>query len=169
MVLRIYQAMPDADDDLVRVLFREYLDWAVPLVNREFGVGFEIDALLEGDMAGLDKFLPPRGRLLLAEHGGHVAGLGCMRQIRDGVGEIKRMYVRPQFRRLGIGRALAEGLIAEARAMGHRQVWLDSPRSWTAAHALYRSLGFEEIEPYAESEIPPDFWPHWIFMALPLE
>jgi len=87
-----------------------------------------------------------------------------MRRIRKDIGEVKRMYVRPEFRRRGIGRALLEGLIAEAQEIGYSTVRLDSTRFMEAAHSLYRSLGFHEIEPYMESEIPPEFQQNWVFM-----
>ena len=87
-----------------------------------------------------------------------------MRRIQKDVCEIKRLYVRPEFRRRGIGRALLEKLIAEAQEIGYPTVRLDSARFMEAAHSLYRSVGFHEIEPYTESEIPPEFRQHCIFM-----
>jgi GNAT superfamily N-acetyltransferase len=102
--------------------------------------------------------------LLLAIEGATAAGLACMRRIRQDTGEIKRMYVRPEFRRRGIGRALVEALIAEAREIGYATMRLDSTRFMAAAHSLYRAMGFHEIEPYVESEIPSQFHQHWVFM-----
>jgi GNAT superfamily N-acetyltransferase len=167
-VLSIFQAAKGEDDPMVRELLGEYLAWAISMVNREFGVDFDLEAMLEQDMVELDKYLPPHGRLLLAEFEGHVAGVACMRRIGLDTGEIKRMYVRPQFRRKGIGRALAERLIQESRGIGYPRLRLDSPRSWKPSHALYHAMGFREIEPYPESEIPAEFQEHWIFMELPL-
>jgi GNAT superfamily N-acetyltransferase len=97
-----------------------------------------------------------------------VAGLACMRRIREDIGEIKRMYVRPAFRRKGIGRALVNELLSEARAIGYPRIRLDSTRFMHEAHSLYRSVGFQEIEPYPESEIPEEYWQYWIFMELQL-
>jgi GNAT superfamily N-acetyltransferase len=74
------------------------------------------------------------------------------------------MYVRPEFRGKGIGRALLEALIAEAQEIGYPTVRLDSTRFMEVAHSLYRSVGFHEIEPYTESEIPPEFQQYWVFM-----
>jgi GNAT superfamily N-acetyltransferase len=165
-VLRIYQAETEEDKSNVRDLFWEYLRWANSKINAEFGVNFDIKSMLEQDMLELDKFSPPNGRLLLAEYENQVAGLACMRKIREDIGEIKRMYVRPAFRGKGIGRALVEGLIDEARAIGYPRIRLDSTRFMKAAHSLYRSVGFREIEPYPESEIPEEFHPHWIFMEM---
>jgi GNAT superfamily N-acetyltransferase len=149
-------------------LFWEYLQWVNPRLNEEFGVNFDIKSMLDQNMLELDKFLPPYGRLLLGEYEGQVVGLACMRRIREDTGEIKRMYVQPAFRGKGIGRALIAGLISEARDIGYPRVRLDSTRFMKEAHSLYRSIGFEEIEPYSESEIPEEFQQHWVFMELQL-
>jgi GNAT superfamily N-acetyltransferase len=167
-MLRIYQVDSDHDTAQVRQLFLEYLEWANSRIVEEFGFSFDIQSMVEGDMLELDKFLPPDGRLLLAEYEGRVTGLACMRRIRPDMGEIKRMYVRPEFRGMGIGRALLEALIAEAREIGYPRVRLDSTRFMKEAHRLYRSAGFEEIDPYTESEIPAEYQSHWVFMEMKL-
>jgi ribosomal protein S18 acetylase RimI-like enzyme len=74
------------------------------------------------------------------------------------------MFVRPAFRGKSIGRALVDELIAEACQMGYQRICLDSARFMMAAHALYRSVGFEEVSAYAGSEIPKEFQAHWVFM-----
>lgn len=168
-MLDIFQVETDDHRRQVKELFVEYLDWANSSLKREFGVQFDIAAMVERDMANLDIFCPPQGRLLIARYDNRLAGLACLKQIGDAVGEVKRMYVRPAVRGKGIGRSLLERLIGEARQIGYASIRLDSTRFMTAAHALYRSAGFKEIEPYAESEIPPEYWPHWIFMELALD
>jgi GNAT superfamily N-acetyltransferase len=122
--------------------------------------------MLEQDMAELDKFLPPTGRLLLALQDQQYVGIGCLRKIGEDIGEIKRMYVRPSYRGTGIGRAILQGLVEQARQIGYTRIRLDSARFMKEAHAMYRSAGFTPIEPYAESEIPPEFRRNWIFMEL---
>jgi GNAT superfamily N-acetyltransferase len=160
----IHQASTEQDRAHVQELFWEYLDWANARLNEEYDINFDIASMVERDMAKLDIFMPPYGRLLLAAEGPRVAGLACMRRIREDIGEIKRMYVRPEFRRRGIGLALLEALIAQARQIGYPTIRLDSTRFMKAAHSLYRSLGFREIDPYPESEIPPEFQHQWVFM-----
>ena len=160
----IHQATTKEDRARVRELFWEYLEWANGRVNEEFGVNFDIETVLEGDMADLDIYFPPDGRLMLATDQSHPAGIACLKKLRKDIAEIKRIYVRPGFRGRGIGRALLERLLAEAKEIGYPAIRLDSARFMREAHALYRSAGFDEIEPYPESEIPPEFQKHWVFM-----
>jgi GNAT superfamily N-acetyltransferase len=160
----ILQARAEEDRALIRELFWEYLEWANRRLNEEYDIDFDIESMLERDMSKLEVFLPPYGRMLLAIEGATAAGIACMRRIGKDTGEIKRMYVRPEFRRRGIGRALVEALIAEAQGIGYTTMRLDSTGFMAAAHSLYRSMGFREIEPYPESEIPLQFQQHWVFM-----
>lgn len=162
--MKILQAETKEQRDHVRALFWEYLQWANAMVEREFGITFDIATMLERDMEDLAKLSPPSGRLLLAVCEGEVAGMGCMRKIGHDTGEIKRMYVRPAFRGKGVGRALVNALLSEASIIGYPRVRLDSARFMTAAHALYRATGFEEIAAYEGSEIPQAFQAHWVFM-----
>jgi len=97
-----------------------------------------------------------------------VCGLGSLKSITSEIGEIKRMFVDPSFRRVGAGRALLEGLLAEARKAGYKKVRLDSPKFMEAAHALYRSVGFRDIAAYPEMEIPAEFKDYLLFMELDL-
>lgn len=69
------------------------------------------------------------------------------------------MYVRPEFRRRGIGRYLLEAALEAAGEFGYSAIPLDSVRFMKQAHAMYRSIGFQNIEPYAESEIPEEYRP----------
>jgi GNAT superfamily N-acetyltransferase len=168
-MLTIRQAESEQDVAHVRELFWEYLQWANARLNEEYDINLPIATMIEHDMETLDIFLPPQGYLLLALEGSQAAGLACMKTIRDDIVEVKRMYVRPAFRRRGLGRQLLEALIHEARASGYPIMRLDSTRFMAEAHALYRSAGFEEIEEYPESEIPPQFRQHWVFMERRLQ
>ena len=161
---RIYQVQSDKDNANVRDLFWEYLQWLELRVNEEFGDSIDFKSVFEQDMLELEKFSPPCGRLLLAEYEGQVAGLACLRKIREDIVEIRRMYVRPEFRGKRIGRTLLDSLIIESRAIGYVSMRLYSGRFMTEAHSLYRSAGFQEIDPYPECEVPVDFHPNLVFM-----
>ena len=78
------------------------------------------------------------------------------------------MYVRPAFRRVGVGRALVDAAVAEMRSAGYAALRLDSAGFMADAHSLYRAAGFREIASYPESEVPAAFHRHWVFMELPL-
>jgi len=167
MMIHITQAT--AHDLLsVRDVFGAYLQWATSMGNSLSNVTVDSAAMLERDMADIQKFMPPDGRLLLAVDRAGVMGCACMRTSRPGMAELKRMYVYPDQRGRGIGRALVHALIADLRSAGYVTLRLDSGRFMTAAHALYRALGFQEIAPYPESEVPEDLRQHCIFMELPL-
>jgi ribosomal protein S18 acetylase RimI-like enzyme len=85
------------------------------------------------------------------------------------VGEIKRMYVKPEFRRKGIGKYLLETILNEARQIGYSKIRLETAPFSQTAQLLYRSFGFQDIEPYPEGEIPPEYYPSWFFMELILK
>ena len=104
-------------------------------------------------------YAPPSGRLLLARSAGHAAGCIALRNLDTGICEMKRLYVRPDYRGLGLGRMLVERLIAEARAVGYERMRLDTIASaMKDAIALYRRMGFQEIAPYSSIPIESALW-----------
>jgi ribosomal protein S18 acetylase RimI-like enzyme len=94
-----------------------------------------------------------RGLFYLVELNGIMIGMGALDQIREKTGAIKRMYIRPEYRRKGIGKALVVQLLQKAKEIGYHSVYLDVAISSTAARQLYRSLGFVECDAYPETEI----------------
>ncbi len=152
------------DIELARVLFVEYARW------------LEVDLCFQGferELATLPgAYAPPRGRLLLAGPAGQ--GFGCIALrplVADGdaagtaspgstqaaplaVGEVKRLYVQPAHRSGGWGRKLAEALLADARAIGYRELKLDTLEWMADARRLYAKLGFRECAPYYDNPLP---------------
>ena len=99
-------------------------------------------------------YSPPEGRLLLAEYEGQLVGCVALHQLEFGICEMKRLYLRPQFRGKGLGRALADQIIAEARQMGYQRMRLDTVEPvMKDAVAMYRKLGFQQIAPYRANPI----------------
>lgn len=104
-------------------------------------------------------YAPPSGRLLLARSADQAAGCIALRKLDTGICEMKRLYVRPDYRGLGLGRMLVERLIAEARAIGYERMRLDTIASaMQDAIALYRRMGFQEIAPYSSIPIESALW-----------
>lgn len=100
-------------------------------------------ANLPGDYA------PPTGRLLLAEYEGQLVGCVALHKLEPGICEMKRLYLRPQFRGKGLGRVLVDHILAEARQIGYERMRLDSVEPvMKDAVGMYRKLGFKEIAPY---------------------
>ena len=170
--MKIYQFESSVDTKPLGDLIREYLEWAGAKLESEQGLIVDsntIDAMIENDLKTIDKFMPPAGRLLLGEIDNELAGMACLRKLEENIGEVKRMYVRPQFRRMGLARTLFQSLLYEAKAMDCSILLLDSARFMSNAQQLYSSMGFREINPYEVSEVPKDIQNYWIFMELSLE
>jgi putative acetyltransferase len=138
-----------ADFDAVREIFREYADnLGIDLCFQ----GFEEElASLPGDYA------MPRGALLLARVDGALAGCCALRPLDTAdypnASEMKRLYVRPAYRGLGLGRQLTEAILDAARVSGYDHVLLDTLEDMEAARNLYEDLGFEEVPPYYHNPI----------------
>ena len=140
------QARSAGDIQNARELFEEYAAWLqIDLCFQSF----------DKELAGLPgQYAPPDGRLLLAIEDEQIAGCVALRKIGEGTCEMKRLFVRSQFRGKGLGRRLAEAIIAEARQIGYEHMRLDTlPGKMDQAIGIYRSLGFQEIPPYYQNPV----------------
>ena len=142
----IRPASGGADMEAVRALFDEYAqELAIDLSFQGFAQ--ERDTL-PGD------YVPPRGRLLLADMNGTAAGCVALRPLDARTAEMKRLYLRPPARGTGLGRRLALAILAEAESAGYDLLRLDTLPSMQAAIAMYRALGFHEIPAYRHNPVP---------------
>jgi len=163
-----------ADAALVDELLREYLPWAGHKVFTLYDMPLdELPGQIESHRAAFLEKLPEllgrRGRLLLARLDGRPAGMAALEPLGQHTAEIKRMYTRPAARSRGIGRALMQRLIDDARAEGFRTARLQTLSFMPEAHALYRSLGFVEREAFDDARMDRPAPPGLIrYMELPL-
>jgi len=142
---KIFPAQKDEDFEIAKKLFVEYS------ASLDFDLDFQD---FEEELANFPgDYVRPTGCLLLAIYKGQSAGCVGLRMLSDGVCEMKRLYVREQFRGLGFGRALAEAVIEEARKIGYNYMRLDTVPSMDVARALYVSLGFKQTSPYRYNPI----------------
>ena len=144
--LTLRQAESPAQIAQARELFLEYAD------SLGFSLCFQ---RFDQELAALPgEYAPPDGRLLIAEYRGQLAGCVALHKLEPEICEMKRLYLRPQLRGRGVGRAIAETVIAEARLIGYRKMRLDTVEPvMPNAVAMYRRLGFVEIEPYRANPI----------------
>jgi len=166
-VIEILEATSPKELDEVRVLILAFMEWSKQLYPEAVDLVVQYNAAVEAELAGLPgEYGPPTGRLLLAYSAAEAAGMVALRQLDPSICEMKRLYVHPRFHGRGIGRALASTLIAQARQLGYASMRLDTGFRQTAAIGLYRSLGFEEIDPY--HDVPEEMRAGMVFMELRL-
>jgi putative acetyltransferase len=144
--LNFVQVHTAEEIEIARALFEEYEAWlGISLCFQNF----------EAELAGLPgDYRPPGGRLLLAFLDRQLAGCIALRSLGEGACEMKRRYLKSEFRGKGLGRELAEKIINEAREIGYKRLRLDTlPPKMDKAIALYRTLGFKEISPYYSNPV----------------
>lgn len=167
--IRIMEAARIEEIHDVRDLVRAFVAWHrrrhvsdAALIERYFDPS-EMERELDG-LPGY--FSPPNGRLLIAYFGDRPAGCVALRDLGEGACEMKRMFVRDEFRGMGVGRALAGEIILAAREIGYRRMLLDTSHRQLEAVRLYERSGFRRIDPYYP--LPDDLRDWLVFMELDL-
>ena len=169
MKIEVAPAVTAEDLDQARTLMRSFVAWHRELHSQDLELIDEyFDARsFEEELASLPgKYSPPAGCLLIARCDGEYAGCVALRPLEAQACEMKRMFVYPRFHGHGVGRALAEAVIRDARSIGYRVMRLDTSFRQRGAQALYAKMGFMRIEPYYEM---PDALKNWlVFMQMSL-
>ncbi|MFC1676546.1 GNAT family N-acetyltransferase [Planctomycetota bacterium] len=149
-MLKIYIAKTNEDLEQVRILFQEYEDYLKDVLSEYLTLPWFVDYLkgFAKEVTNLPgEYAPPTGCLLLAKYKDEIAGCVALRKLNNDICKGKRLYVRPEFRGLKIGRKLMESIIDEARRIGYSAIRGDTVPSMQAAQVLHLSLGFKEINP----------------------
>jgi putative acetyltransferase len=145
-VMKLIQVQSEEEVQRARELFEEYATWlGINLCFQNF----------DKELAELPgEYVPPSGCLLLATENDQTSGCVALRRIGEGVGEMKRLYVRPEFRGQGLGRNLIGAVIQAAREIGYHVIRLDTlPGKMDQAIDMYHSFGFKNIEPYYNNPV----------------
>ncbi len=155
-------------------LTKSYFEW----MNREVMktcpfsipdiVGMPLDTYIDHAASIICPNDVAHGAFYLLTHGGIAVGMGGLRKLPDGNGEIVRIYVDPACRGKGYGTLIMRHLIFEARRLEYQQLNLDTGDFMKSAHRLYESLGFVDCDAYAGAEPPVELHPYWRFMSLDL-
>jgi len=167
-VIKILPAVSEFQYQQVRELLGELTAWDTSQVSQHGLDGQEaLDFYYASGAETLPGvYAPPEGRMFLATHSAKAAGCGAFHRMTRQACEMKRMYVRPEFRRMQIGRQLTQSLIAAAREAGYAVMRLETVTFMDKAIAMYSSFGFKTSLPYYA--IPEAFRPITIFMQLDL-
>lgn len=153
-----------------RQLSIEHLTWAVDQLRENYQLdvtsefGQTVPEYVDEHLEDLARLKPPKGIIYLLVVEGNIVGMGAIRKLRDVIGEIKRMYIRPPYRGRGYGKQLLKTLLKAGREFGCSTFLLDTAKFMTTAQHLYTSAGFQERAEYPESEVPATFRPYWLFM-----
>jgi GNAT superfamily N-acetyltransferase len=156
-------------DELVE-LNVEYVSWVFEEIDKYFGVNFEkviglpASQYVQTVIVKVCGAPPPRGRFYLVRVAGKLAGMGGLRGLSPDLAEIKRIYIRSEFRGLRLGEQVLGRLMSDARTFGFKHACLDTAPFMRAAHHLYEVHGFADRGPYEGVEVPPEFHAHWRFM-----
>ena len=168
--LEFVEAEIGRDHELLMRLNVDYLNWIGEEIEKWFGLslppllGTSIPDYVEGALEKLCASSPPDGVFYIVRDGGDTVGMGGLRRVREGVGEIKRIYVLRSARGGGVGAHVLVRLMDDARAFGYRELLLESAPFMKSAHRIYEAAGFTDIAHFAEAEVPEVLRHDWRFM-----
>jgi ribosomal protein S18 acetylase RimI-like enzyme len=151
-------------------LNEEYLTWVteqfkeIHSIDISAPTGQTTQEYARKSVDNIASYTPPQGIYYLLKMDDKIIGMGALRQIRDGIGEIKRMYVKPEYRGKGIGRALLVQLLKKAEDFNFTTIRIDTAGWMKIAQRMYYSAGFRYREEYPESEIPQSIHHLCVFM-----
>lgn len=160
------------DDNKHRLQFQEinieYITWFRDELLANYNIDLytgrqTVREYVEKNLPEFIEAKPPEGIVFILDVDGKMGGMGALKRLEEGIAEVKRMYVRPEYRGNGYGRKMLNKLIEAAKEFGYSTLRLDTAEFMKAALGLYRSAGFKEREPYSGTEYTRDSKTH-IFM-----
>ena len=151
-------------------LCEEYFDWMASELRNNYGIdvsqtlGISLRDYVGSNVDEFISSLASGGVLYLLQEKKQTIGMGALVGLKQGIGEIKRMYIKPEYRGKGLGREMLRLLLGKGEEYGFSEIYLETGAFMTAAQGLYRSMGFHERNEYPETEVPPQLRRFWMFM-----
>lgn len=151
-------------------LSEEYFNWMANELQKNYDinvysmVGTNLRDYVENNVDEFTSSVSSDGVFYLLQVKDKIVGMGALRKLKEGIGEIKRMYIKPEYRRKGLGRKMLHLLLSEGKGFGFSAIYLETGAFMTTAQHLYRSMGFYDREEYPETEVPPQLRQFWLFM-----
>ena len=151
-------------------LYKEYFNWMASQLQKNYEIdvsselGVDLNDYIESNVDGFTSSISSDGVLYLLQEKEEIIGMGALRELKEGIGEIKRMYIKPYYQGKGLGREMLQLLLNKGKERGFSEIYLETGAFMTAAQGLYRSTGFHDREEYPENEVPPQLRRFWLFM-----
>lgn len=143
--VEIIRATSDKDVAAVKALFLDYLQFVTAYLGQ--------DLSFQGTEKEFADFPQTYTSLFLAKHGAESLGAVGLKLLRPDIIELKRLYVSPEGRGLGLGFKLSQAVIKDARTRGYKSLYLDTDPGLTHANAVYEALGFKDVPQYYENPL----------------
>ena len=151
-------------------LNEEHISWIATEVLEQYNI--DVIAILgqtsreyaEKKVKEFSSYIPPEGIYYILQVENKIAGMGALRKLKPSVGEVKRMYIRPEYRGKGLGKAILEKLLKKGKEFGYTTILLDTGLFMSAAQHIYHLAGFQDREEYPESEVPVEIRHLWSYM-----
>lgn len=161
---------PSAHRENFTELCEEYFNWMASQLQKNYDIDVYLTlgiTLQDYVRSNVDEFVTSLSSdevLYLLREKEEIIGMGALRKLKEGTGEIKRMYIKPEYRGKGLGREMLQLLLDKAKEYGFSEIYLETGAFMTPAQRLYRSMGFHDRKEYPETEVPPQLRRYWMFM-----
>ena len=161
---------PNFHRPIIVDLFEEYFNWMACELQKNYDIdvrsmiGTTLRGYVENNVDEFVSSVSPDGVFYLLQEKEEIIGMGALRKLKEGIGEIKRMYIKPEYRGKGLGKEMLELLLSKCKEYGFSKVYLETGAFMGAAQGLYRSMGFNDRGEYPETEVPPQLRHVWLFM-----
>jgi ribosomal protein S18 acetylase RimI-like enzyme len=155
-------------------LSEEYFNWMASELRKNYDidvysiVGITLRDYVENNVDEFASSVLSDGVFYLLQVKDKIVGMGALRKLKEGIGEIKRMYIKPEYQGKGFGKKMLQLLLSKGKEFGFSSVYLETGTFMTTAQHLYRSMGFCDREEYPETEVPPQLRHVWLFMEIGL-